>query len=92
MSENAAVREDRHEISAERRTELLNQIREDTLAKLTMEEQETLAELPSDVSVCKFLAEHGIDVEEMENRIKAAGVDLNRIGLQLPGDDFSDIF
>ncbi len=92
MSENTAVNQEKPEISPERRRELLRQIREEMFSKLTPEAQEKLEKLPSDMEVCKFLAENGIDVEEAERKIKEAGVDLNRIGLQLPGDDFSDIF
>ena len=92
MSEHTDIDQEKSEISAERRRELLRQIREETLAKLTLEARKKLEELPSDMEVCRFLAENGVDVEEVERRIKAAGVDLNRIGLQLPGDDFSNIF
>lgn len=45
----------------------------------------------SNVEVSKILAENGVDLDKIEQTIKNAGLDMNRIGLQLPEDDLNKI-
>ena len=54
------------------------------------EVQEKINAAAGDVAVCKILAENGIDVEKVEKKIKDAGFNLNKIGLQELPDDALD--
>ncbi len=59
---------------------------------LPEEVKEKLKTVHGDVAVCKVLAENGIDVEKIEQKIKDAGFNLNKIGLQeLPDEDLDKI-
>ena len=67
----------------ELKNSLADMIGEDVMKKLE--------NVYSDVEVCKILAENGIDLEKVEKRIAEAGLNMNRIGLQLPDDNLSEI-
>ena len=54
------------------------------------EVKEKLETAKSDVEVCRILAENGIDVEKIEKKIKDAGFNLNKIGLQELPDEALD--
>ena len=46
----------------------------------------------SNVKTCKILAENGIDVEKIENKMKDSGlIKLNKIGLELPDEALDKI-
>ena len=46
----------------------------------------------SNVKTCKILAENGIDVEKIENKMKDSGlIKLNNIGLELPDEALDKI-
>ncbi len=45
----------------------------------------------SNVDVCRILAENGVDLDAVEKKIADAGLDMKRIGLQLPDDRLSEI-
>ena len=64
-------------------------LKEEVLASLPADVKEKLDSAPSDAQVCKVLAESGIDVEALENKIKKGGFNLNKIGLQLSDQELS---
>ena len=45
----------------------------------------------SNVDVCRILAENGVALEKVEKVFADAGLNMNRIGLQLDDDDLSNI-
>ena len=69
----------------------LADLKEELLKDIPAQLKDKLALAHSDVEVCKLLAEGGVDVEKIEKRIKEAGFDLNKIGLQIPDSELSEI-
>ncbi len=54
--------------------------------------RQKVREANGDVETCRVLAENGIDVEQIEKKIKKAGFNLNKIGLQeLPDEELDKI-
>lgn len=69
----------------------LAKVRTELRKELPPSLQEKLEHAVSDKQVCQLLAENGIDVEALENRIESYGIPLKRIGLQLPDDSLGQI-
>lgn len=64
----------------------------DALAKVIGEDvMKKLDGVLSNVEVSRILAENGVDLDKVEQTIKNAGLDMNRIGLQLDDDDLGKI-
>ena len=72
-------------------SEKLTALRESLLADLDDETIEKLNKVYTDVGVCQVLADAGVDLEAMEKKISGAGLNMNRVGLQLPDDDLAEI-
>ena len=62
-------------------------LHQDVDSLIPSEVKEKLETAKSDVEVCKILAENGIDVEKVEQKIKDAGFNLNKICLQEVRDE-----
>ena len=71
----------------EKYTELLKEVR----AMLPAEVLEKLKGVVSDVEFCKILADNGIDVEEIEKKVKNSGVDFSESTVVLDNDELSNI-
>lgn len=71
----------------EKYTELLKEVR----AMLPAEVLEKLKGVASDVEFCKILADNGIDVEEIEKKVKNSGVDFSESTVVLDNDELSNI-
>ena len=65
------------------RVELLSGLDDDVIAKLD--------KAVSDVQVCQILADSGYDLEAFEKKVEDAGVDMKKIGLQLPDEDLEAV-
>ena len=68
-------------------------LKEDLKEMIPAEVREKLrASRGSNVKTCKILAENGIDVEKIENKMKDSGlIKLNKIGLELPDEALDKI-
>ena len=55
------------------------------------EAMKKLENVYSNVDVCRILAENGVALEKVEKVFADAGLNMNRIGLQLDDDDLSNI-
>lgn len=71
----------------EKYSSLLNTVREMVPAEL----MEKLKDAKGDVEFCKILADHGVDVEEIEKAVKNSGVDYGEIGIVLDQDELADV-
>ena len=69
----------------------LRKLKEELLAELPAEVKEKLEFAKTDVQVCQLLADHGVDLYEMEKKIKNAGFDLNKIYLQLSDNEMAGV-
>ena len=68
-----------------------NQLKEDLQRSLPEDVLNKVSAAGGDVEVCRILAENGIDLDEIEKKIEAAGFDTKRIGLQLSDDDLANV-
>ena len=62
-------------------------LHEDVMGMIPAEVHEKLRGAKGDVEVCRILAENGVDVEKVEQKIKELGFNLNKICLQEVPDD-----
>lgn len=80
--------EDKKIMTEEERTAAL---RESLLEEIPDDVKEKIANVCSDVALCKILAENGIDLEKLEKKIADAGFDANKLGLQLPDSELDGV-
>ena len=72
-------------------SEKLTALRESLLADLSNEVIEKLDKVYTDAGVCQVLADAGVDLEGMEKKIEAAGLNMKRVGLQLSDDNLAEV-
>ena len=81
MTENKKIIED--EKSKALRASILKDIPEEVRKKI--------ANVYSDVELCKILADNGIGVEKLEKKIADAGIDIRNDGLQLSDSELDHV-
>ena len=71
--------------------EKLDQLRVELLSSLSDDVKAKLDKAISDVQACQILADSGFDLEKFEKKIEDAGVDMKKIGLQLPDENLDAV-
>ena len=71
--------------------EKLDQLRVELLSSLSDDVKAKLDTAISDVQACQILADSGFDLEKFEKKIEDAGVDMKKIGLQLPDENLDAV-
>jgi hypothetical protein len=66
-------------------------LRASILGDIPEEVRKKIANVCSDVELCKILADNGIDVEKLEKKIADAGIDIRNDGLQLPDSELDHV-
>ena len=69
----------------------MDALRSELLAGLSDDVKAKLDTAISDVDVCKILADAGVDLDKIEQKIEDAGFDMKKIGLQLPDENLAEV-